>query len=85
MFLLVSIRCLFNCVVGDDAVVRHNCVVDGHDIPEGFYLPSATVVTGATELSALNTVPQSAREFSESVMHTNVSLAQAYRRIQNEF
>jgi hypothetical protein len=48
-------------------------------------LPSATVVTGETDLSSLETVPQSAREFSESVMHTNVSLAQAYRRIQNEF
>ena len=76
---------LFNCVVADDAVVRHNCVVDGHDIPKGFYLPSATVVTGETDLSALKTVPQAAREFSESVMHTNVTLAQAYRRIQNEF
>lgn len=76
---------LFNCNVADDAVVRHNCVVDGHDIPEKFYLPSAKVVTGATDLSSLQTVPQSAREFSESVMHTNVSLATAYRRIQNEF
>jgi carbonic anhydrase/acetyltransferase-like protein (isoleucine patch superfamily) len=76
---------LFNCVVGDNAVVRHNCVVDGHDIPEGFYLTSATVVTGATDLSVLQSVPQSAREFSESVVHTNVTLAQAYRRIQNEF
>lgn len=76
---------LFNCTVADNAVVRHNCVVDGHDIPEGFYLPSATVVTGATDLNALRTVPQSAREFSESVIHTNINLAQAYRRIQNEF
>jgi len=76
---------LFNCEVGNHAVVRHNCVVDGHNIPENFYLPSATVVSGETDLSALNTVPQSAQEFSESVMHTNVSLAQAYRRIQNEF
>ncbi|HEY9279829.1 MAG TPA: carbonate dehydratase [Eoetvoesiella sp.] len=76
---------LFNCSVGHNAVVRHNCVVDGHDIPDNFYLPSATVVTGATDLTSLNTVPQSAQEFSESVMHTNVSLAQAYRRIQNEF
>lgn len=76
---------LFNCTVGESAVIRHNCVVDGHDIPERFYLPSATVVTSATDLSALDTVPQSAKEFSESVMHTNVSLAQAYRRIQNQF
>jgi carbonic anhydrase/acetyltransferase-like protein (isoleucine patch superfamily) len=76
---------LYNCRVGNDAVVRHNCVVDGHDIPENFYLPSATVVTSATDLGALKTVPESAQQFSESVIHTNVSLAQAYRRIHNEF
>jgi len=76
---------LFNCCVGDHAVVRHNCVVDGHDIPENFYLPSATVVTSATDLSALCTVAESTQQFSESVMHTNVELARAYRRIQNEF
>jgi len=76
---------LFNCRVGDNAVVRHNCVVDGHDIPESFYLPSAKVVTGETDLASLETVPADAREFSESVITTNVSLATAYRRIQNEF
>lgn len=76
---------LYNCEVADNAVVRHNCVVDGHDIPEHFYLPSATVVTAATHLEDLNTVPASVREFSESVMTTNVSLATAYRRIQNTF
>jgi len=76
---------VFNCAVGDFAVLRHNCVVDGHDIPQRFYLPSATVVTRQTDLTALKTVPQAAKEFSESVMHTNVSLAQSYRRIQNQF
>ena len=76
---------LFNCTVADSAVIRHNCVVDGHDIPHGFYLPSATVVTRATDLNALKTVPSDAREFSESVITTNISLATAYRRIQNEF
>ncbi len=76
---------LFNCQVGDNAVVRHNCVVDGHDVPDNFYLPSATVVTGATDLSKLDTVPEPAQAFSESVRTTNVTLAQAYRRIQNEF
>jgi len=76
---------LFNCRVGDNAVVRHNCVVDGHDIPDSFYLPSAKVVTGETDLASLETVPADAREFSESVITTNVSLATAYRRIQNEF
>lgn len=76
---------LFNTKVGDKAVVRHNCVVDGHDIPESFYLPSATVVSKATDLNLLETVPEEAREFSESVMLTNVSFASAYRKVQNTF
>lgn len=76
---------LFNTKVGDNAVVRHNCVVDGHDIPDSFYLPSATLVSRATDLNKLKTVPDDAREFSESVMHTNVSLASAYRKVQNTF
>ncbi|MDO5678782.1 MAG: carbonate dehydratase [Pelistega sp.] len=76
---------LFNTTVGDHAVVRHNCVVDGHDIPPSFYLPSATLVSRATDLNKLKTVPDDAREFSESVMHTNVSLACAYRKVQNTF
>ena len=76
---------LFNTTGGDNAVVRHNCVVDGHDIPPSFYLPSATLVSRATDLNKLKTVPDDAREFSESVMHTNVSLACAYRKVQNTF
>lgn len=76
---------LFNCKVGDNAVIRHNCVVDGHDIPEGFYLTSAVVVKNDADLAALQVVPQDARQFSESVIATNVSLAQHYRRIQNSF
>lgn len=76
---------LFNTKVGNNAVVRHNCVVDGHDIPESFYLPSATVVSKATDLNKLATVPEEAREFSESVMLTNVSFAAAYRKVQNTF
>ena len=76
---------LFNTTVGDNAVVRHNCVVDSHDIPPSFYLPSATLVSRATDLNKLKTVPDDAREFSESVMHTNVSLACAYRKVQNTF
>ncbi|ADU91165.1 carbonate dehydratase [Taylorella equigenitalis] len=74
---------VYNSVVGDESVLRHNCVVDSHDIPERFYLPSATVVRQATDLNKLDTVPEDARNFSESVMLTNISFAAAYRKIQN--
>lgn len=76
---------LFNCVVHDYAVVRHNCVVDGQDIPSNFYVPSTTHVSPDTDLTTIPQVTRDARQFSESVIHTNVGFARAYRRIQNEF
>lgn len=76
---------LFNCVVHDGVVVRHNSVVDGRDIPENFYIPSTTHISRETDLATIPKVTVDAREFSESVSRTNVQLARAYRRIQNEF
>ncbi|AJC20317.1 DapH/DapD/GlmU-related protein [Pandoraea pulmonicola] len=76
---------LFNCVVHDGVVVRHNSVIDGRDIPENFYIPSTTHISRETDLATIPKVTVDAREFSESVSRTNVELARAYRRIQNEF
>lgn len=76
---------LFNCVVHDTAVVRHNSVVDGVEIPAGFYVTSMTRVSKDTDLAALPQTDKATRDFSESVMLTNVSLATAYRRIRNDF
>ncbi|MHC9710902.1 hypothetical protein ACQXYI_11465 [Corynebacterium diphtheriae] len=42
---------LFNCVVGDGCVVRHNSVVDGRDLPAAFYVPSTTRIGPNTDLS----------------------------------
>lgn len=76
---------LFNCVVHDTAVVRHNSVVDGVEIPSGFYVTSMTRVSKDTDLAKLPQTDKATRDFSESVMLTNVSLATAYRRIRNDF
>ncbi|WP_418303975.1 carbonate dehydratase [Pandoraea faecigallinarum] len=70
---------LFNCVVHDGVVARHNSVVDGWDIPP------TTHIRCEADLATIPKVTVDAREFSESVSRTNVQLARAYRRIQNEF
>ncbi len=75
---------LFNCSVGVGCVVRHNAVVDGCDLPEGFYVPSTVRIGPATDLATIPKVSASAAEFSEDVAQTNNRLVRGYRRIANE-
>jgi len=76
---------LFNCRVGEGCVVRHNAVVDGRDLPPGFYVPSTQKIGPSTDLSAVPRLRASATEFSEDVVRTNNALLQGYKRLQNEF
>lgn len=76
---------LFNCAVGNGSVVRHNSVVDGRDLPQGFYVPSTTRIGPNTNLSQFPPVSVSASEFSEDVARTNVDLVRGYKALQNEF
>jgi carbonic anhydrase/acetyltransferase-like protein (isoleucine patch superfamily) len=75
---------LFNCKVGDGAVVRHNAVVDGADLPAGFYVPSTEKIGPKTDLNSIAKVSAQASAFSEDVARTNNSLVQGYKNIQNE-
>lgn len=76
---------LFNCRVGDGCVVRHNAVVDGCDLPAGFYVPSTERIGPRTDLASMPRVSVSASEFSEDVARTNVDLVRGYKSLQNEF
>ena len=76
---------LFNCTVGDRAVVRHNSVVDGCDLPPEFYVPSTTRIGPSTDLETIQRVTPQAYEFSEDVIRANVDLVRGYKRLQNEF
>ncbi|AAF84894.1 carbonic anhydrase [Xylella fastidiosa 9a5c] len=75
---------LFNCVVGDGCVVRHNAVVDGCDLPPGFYVPSTERIGSSTDLGRIPRVTVAASEFSEDVAQTNNRLVEGYRRLRNE-
>ena len=76
---------LFNCSVANGCVVRHNAVVDGCDLPAGFYVPSTERIGPKTDLSTIAKVSAQASEFSEDVARTNNALVLGYKRIQNEF
>ena len=76
---------LFNCTLGDGCVVRHNAVVDGADLPAGFYVPSTTQIGPSTSLDDIPRVSPKASEFSEDVARTNNELVLAYKKLSNEF
>ncbi|WP_319380860.1 carbonate dehydratase [Thiomicrorhabdus sp.] len=76
---------LFNCNVADEVVVRHNSVVDGCDLPKGFYVPSTAHIDCDTDLSTLPKKTAKLSEFSESVVQANNQLVSGYKSIQNEF
>ena len=76
---------LFNCRVGDGCVVRHNAVVDGADLPAGFYVPSTTRINQQSDLAQIPRVTVDATEFSEDVAHTNIDLVKGYKALSNEF
>ncbi len=76
---------LFNCTLGDGCVVRHNAVVDGAHLPEGFYVPSTTQLGASTNLDDIPRVNAKASEFSEDVARTNNELVLGYKKLQNEF
>lgn len=76
---------LFNCSVGSGSVVRHNSVIEGCNLPPGFHVPSTTTVHSDSDLNGIPQVTVDVTAFSEDVAATNVGLAQAYRKLRNDF
>jgi len=76
---------LFNCIVGEGSVVRHNSVVEGCTVPPGFYIPSTANIHSDADLASIEPVSPQAADFSESVAQANNELVKGYKRIRNEF
>jgi carbonic anhydrase/acetyltransferase-like protein (isoleucine patch superfamily) len=76
---------LFNCTVEEQAVVRHNSVVEGCRVPPRFHIPSTTAIRSDADLEGIEQVTPDFTSFSEDVARANISLVQGYRRLRNEF
>mgnify|MGYP006072173575 FL=1 len=76
---------LFNTRIGDGSVVRHNCVIDGLDLPENFHVPPMIHIGPDFDLDSISKVPAEYASFSESVVSANHVLVQGYKKIVNEF
>jgi carbonic anhydrase/acetyltransferase-like protein (isoleucine patch superfamily) len=72
-------------VVGEGSVVRHNSVVEGCRVPDGFYIPSTCNIHSDEDLARIEPVTPDVTGFSESVAQANHELVKGYKRIRNEF
>ena len=75
---------VFNCVLGESCVVRHNSVVEDVTLPALFHIPAAQSVHSETYLDKIPRITPDAAKFSESVVKMNNHFARAYKAIQNE-
>lgn len=75
---------VFNAFVSRGCVIRHNCVVDGRDLPEKFHVPPMTNIDADFDLNSISKAPPEYSAFSESVVSANHQLVQGYKRIANE-
>ncbi len=71
---------LYNCNVGKRCVVRHNAVVEGCELPDGFHIPTTNIYVDSN-LSGIAQV--GFRE--EDVAQTNINLVKSHKKLQNEF
>lgn len=76
---------VFRTHIADGCVLRHNCVVDGTDIPAGSVIPPVLHIGPDFDLSELPKADQSANDFSESIISANHYLVKGYKRLANEF
>ncbi|MEO6147594.1 MAG: hypothetical protein ABIT70_11235 [Sulfuriferula sp.] len=65
--------------------MRHNAVVEGCELPDGFHIPSTTNIYVDSDLSGIEQVGFREEDFSEDGAQTNINLVKSYKKLQNEF
>lgn len=76
---------VFRSHIGSGCVVRHNCVIDGLDIPDKFHVPPMTAIGPGFDLATIPKVDPQYSSFSESVVSANHTLVKGYKMLANEF
>lgn len=76
---------VFRTRIGNGCVIRHNCVIDGLNLPDQFHVPPMTNIGPGFDLNAIDRVPPEYSSFSESVVSANYALVEGYKRLANEF
>ena len=76
---------VFRAHIGDGCVVRHNCVIDGIDLPNEYHVPPMINMGPGFDLCSIAKVPPEYASFSESVISANHTLVEGYKKLANEF
>ena len=76
---------VFRTNIGAGCVIRHNCVIDGLDLPQGFHVPPMTNIGPEFDLNLIEKVTPEYATFSESVVSANNVLVEGYKRLANDF
>ena len=76
---------VFRTEIDDGCVVRHNCVIDGLNLPEQFHIPPMTNIGSGFDLESITKVPAEYSTFFEFALSANHDLIQGYKRLANEF
>jgi len=76
---------VFRTHIGDGCVVRHNCVIDGIDLPNEYHVPPMMNIGPGFDLGSIEKVPPEYASFSESVISANHTLVEGYKKLSNEF
>ncbi|MHC1604584.1 MAG: LbetaH domain-containing protein [Candidatus Methanofastidiosia archaeon] len=69
--------------IGKNAFISHNATVLGVNVPEGKYVPPATLVQTQKEADNLAFVPDNLKNFNEEVVGVNCELARGYLKEKN--
>ena len=75
---------VFRATIGRGCVIRHNCVVDGLDLPENYHVPPMSNIGPGFDLNSISQVPPEYSAFSESVVSANHALVEGYKKLANE-
>ena len=74
---------VFRAHIHDGCVIRHNCVIDGLDLPKSMHVPPMTNIGPQFDLNTIEQVPPDYSSFSESVIAANHYLVKGYKKIAN--
>ena len=75
---------VFRTSIGRGCVIRHNCVVDGLDLPKNFHVPPMSNIGPGFDLNCISQVLPEYSAFSESVVSANHALVHGYKKLANE-
>lgn len=75
---------VFDCTIGNDALILHNATVRKVDIPEGKVVPDGMILTEQDKVMQLDDLTDELAEFKKSVVRANIGLVDGYRELEME-